>query len=106
MAHASKCNNPNKAGVSQNLSIPTGYMEILFLLQTYTVVSAKQTQKLYKFICLSSLNLLFVCIQTLYSILLDQDSHIFYKSVLIEGYVTVAQLLWPVDYSLYMQNGQ
>lgn len=97
MAHASKHHNPNKAGVSGNLSIPTGYIQVLFLLQVYTPLSGKQTQKLYKLMCLSSLNILFVCIhvffvnssdhfETLHSILLDQVSHIFYKVVLIEGY--------------------
>lgn len=117
MAHTSKCNNPNKAGVSGNLSIPTAYIQVLFLLKVYTALSGKQTQKLYKLMCLSSLNLLFVCIhvffvnssahfETLYSILLDQVSYFFYKAVLIEGYLTVAQLIWPADYSLSMQNRQ
>lgn len=82
---------------------------VLFLLEIYTVLSG--------FMRLSSLHSLFVGIhvffvnssdhfETLYSILPDQVSRIFYKAVLIEGYLIVTQFLWSVDYCLSMQNGE
>lgn len=109
-------NNPNKAGVSGNLSIPTRHKQVLFLLQIYTALSGKQTQKAVQvyvpvfskftvYIHVFSINSI-DHFETLYSILLDQVSDIFYKAGLIEGYLTVAQILWPLKSSLSMQNGQ
>lgn len=42
----------------------------------------------------------------LHSIPLYQVSYIFYKAVVIEGYLTMAQVLWSVDYSLSVQDSQ